>query len=201
MSKLENPLSEQEEVKNKKWAETSQEVEVIGDKLGKKIDENIKETVVALKVLDFETSASCEGHLDHGIASPWVDIRFENKKLLDRFRSLNKTIDEEESRDPESAGLGNLYDQLGGLEKEKDQVVLVPLKRLADLFSIFYNNRTVEFGTRLIMDMWPWGCRIQCQGAELQDVASPEEREENLRKYQAEMNAFVSFLKESFFRS
>ncbi|HSX14708.1 MAG TPA: hypothetical protein VLE72_02250 [Candidatus Saccharimonadales bacterium] len=49
------------------------EVDQIADKLGTPIDDRIKETVVALKLNGFETSGSCEGHLD-GFPLPYVDI-------------------------------------------------------------------------------------------------------------------------------
>lgn len=49
------------------------------DRLGYEIDRGIKETVALLNLLNFPTSASCEGHIDRGIPVPWIDIEAENK--------------------------------------------------------------------------------------------------------------------------
>ena len=72
----ENEMSQTSE-KQKHWDEITSKVEGIRDGLGEPVDQGIKETVVALKALGFFTAQSCEGHLDRGVAAPWVDIGFE----------------------------------------------------------------------------------------------------------------------------
>lgn len=57
-----------------RWRQCWHEAEVITDALGKRIDPAIRGTVVALRVHGFATQGSCEGHLDHGLPYPWVDI-------------------------------------------------------------------------------------------------------------------------------
>jgi hypothetical protein len=52
--------------KQAKWNEAISRVEKIADKTGRPVDAGIKETVAAFSVNGFETSGSCEGHLDHG---------------------------------------------------------------------------------------------------------------------------------------
>lgn len=59
------------------WDETAKHYRRVVDKLGKKIDEGIFDTVVALNMLGVVTRASCEGHLDWGVPHPWVDIEAE----------------------------------------------------------------------------------------------------------------------------
>lgn len=44
------------------------------DKLGREMDAGIIDTVVALNLAGFTTVQSCEGHLDHGAAYPWVNL-------------------------------------------------------------------------------------------------------------------------------
>src|SRR5579864_6767791 len=56
------------------WEAKRREIDQITDALGLGIDEDIKETVVAFNMLGFNTSASCEGHLDHGLSTPFIDI-------------------------------------------------------------------------------------------------------------------------------
>lgn len=68
---------ESEPVKSEKeilWNEKMKEVESWGDALGLKIDESVRETVVAMNLLRLPTSASCEGHLRWGSLAPWVII-------------------------------------------------------------------------------------------------------------------------------
>jgi hypothetical protein len=59
------------------WEEMAKQYRRVVDKLGKKIDEGIFDTVVALNILGVVTRASCEGHLDWGVPHPWVDIEAE----------------------------------------------------------------------------------------------------------------------------
>lgn len=60
--------------KQRRWDEIAAEVDQITDRLGKPIDPGIRETVIGLMASGFDTEQSCEGHLDHGIPAPWVDI-------------------------------------------------------------------------------------------------------------------------------
>ena len=78
------------------------EVDLIKDKLGMPVDELIKQAVIALRLWDFPTSGSCQGHntiTEYYKPSiyPWVDIdnelcndhgREENDKHLDRFQDI-----------------------------------------------------------------------------------------------------------------
>lgn len=63
----------------KAWGEMSKEIDNTGDKLGMPIDENVKEAVIALNLLGIPTTASCEGHIDHGRSAPWVEIASPNE--------------------------------------------------------------------------------------------------------------------------
>lgn len=51
-------------------------IEDVTDRLGKPIEEGIREAVVLLNVLDIATQQSCEGHEDEsdGLPFPWIDI-------------------------------------------------------------------------------------------------------------------------------
>jgi hypothetical protein len=51
------------------------EVSHITDGLNLSIDEGIREAVAVLRALNVETTQSCEGHLDQGSPSPYVDIQ------------------------------------------------------------------------------------------------------------------------------
>lgn len=45
------------------------------DGLGKRLDGGVIETVAILNLMNLNTSASCEGHLETGYQGPWVDIK------------------------------------------------------------------------------------------------------------------------------
>jgi hypothetical protein len=68
------------------WRE---KVAEITDTLGHGIDKEIRETVAVLNAGGFPTLGSCEGHLDWGLAVPWVEIgyaeqppRYENENQI-----------------------------------------------------------------------------------------------------------------------
>lgn len=54
-------------------------VDRIVDKTGRPIDELIKPLVGAMRGRRIATTASCEGHLDHGNPFPWIE--FENDDM------------------------------------------------------------------------------------------------------------------------
>ena len=52
-------------------------VDRVTDRLGKRVDPGIRETVIVLNLLGLSTRQSCEGHVSlagHGHAAPWVDL-------------------------------------------------------------------------------------------------------------------------------
>lgn len=59
------------------WEKKRAEIDEIADRLGRGIDEKIKEAVTAFTVYEFSTSQSCEGHIrgeEEGEPYPWVEI-------------------------------------------------------------------------------------------------------------------------------
>src|SRR5206468_3667524 len=51
------------------------------DKLGYEIEPGIFDTVVGLNALGINTSQSCEGHVDRGRITPWIDVVAPNEPL------------------------------------------------------------------------------------------------------------------------
>ncbi len=160
--------------KELKWQKTELEVEKIVDSLGHKIDKNIKETVVALKVYGFPTRASCEGHLDWGEPFPWVGIRT-----------------------PEPEGWKESEEKKEKWRKEN----LKQQKRMMELLDEFYKNKEVPFDARLTLrNIGGFGgfC-IQSLGAEVIAILPPEEQKDKLELYHKQMNEFTSFLRNKYF--
>jgi hypothetical protein len=65
------------------------------------------------------------------------------------------------------------------------------LYRINQHLSAFYKTRPLNFDTLLHLD----GCRLCSLEARFSNFFTPEEREEKLQSYRAEMMAFTDFLK------
>lgn len=83
---FEKPLLETE-LKQKLWEEKLKDLDSIRDRLGQPIDQGIKETCAAFIINNLPTTQSCEGHLNEGVAYPWIDIGPQYEDLSD---DLNK---------------------------------------------------------------------------------------------------------------
>ena len=64
---------------------TITEVEEITDGLEHPVDKGIVEAVAVLIDLGFPTTGSCEGHEEHGIKYPWIDIAVDYPDSKERW--------------------------------------------------------------------------------------------------------------------
>jgi hypothetical protein len=172
------------EIKQNKWQEIERTVDSIRDKLEKRIDSNIKETVIALRALHINTTQSCEGHLNRGTYAPYIDIEaVESGELNKKLKLASK-------------------DEALVIVHEIEYKNLIERKKLLKHLEEFYTGRDVLFQQRLIVKGLARGwSRLESQGGDLQKIASADEKKVNLLKYQEEMNAFTEFLKKKFFES
>ncbi len=120
------------------------------DALDEPVDPKIKKLVVALINAGFETSASCEGHLDHGCPYPWVDIKCDKNEvkrlrgLLREFKRLNKANAKFFLVDFNDYRL-QPYRRLQADEKLKpNTVVLRQLQATADALADYLASKTPE---------------------------------------------------------
>gem|GEM_PF-757899 len=67
--------AEIQEQRRNQWLAKQKEIDNLTDGLGLGLDDNIKDTVIALQVNGFNTRQSCEGHIGWGCGAPWVDIQ------------------------------------------------------------------------------------------------------------------------------
>ncbi len=100
MENIETPLTKEE-----LWLKERESLGAIVDSCGTEIEEGIKDTLVALRLLGFNTSSSCEGHTEE-LNSPYIHIeapdepkyRFADqieihKKLADKYQLPLEDID------------------------------------------------------------------------------------------------------------
>ncbi len=162
------------------WDQKLAEVNEIADRLGKGVDEKIKESVAAFLIHKFTTSGSCEGHIaeeekdKHGLPYPWIEI----------YASEPEGWKESEEKQNEWT-----------MENLKQQ------KKMMSFLEEFYKDRETLFDARLIFDKVGTygGFRVQSFGAEMWPMLNPEERRQKLELYRKEMADLTEFLKNKYF--
>ena len=160
--------------KDLEWEKTSREVDQIGDKLGRGVDDGIKETVIALTVNEYPTVQSCEGHLEEGGAPfPWIQV---------------------ESEAPEGWEDDENKQQQWSEANAKERV------RMTASLEEFYQDRAIDEDTQLTMvDQGVYDAfRLQSAGGAEMDSLPKETQAQNQEKYRNEMQDFSSFLKKKF---
>lgn len=154
------------------WKKMLEEVEVISDRIGKKIDEGIKETVAAFLAHGFPTSQSCEGHIgEEGTCYPWIEIETPELEGWEEDEQKKRTWI---------------------LENLKHQ------QRLLGLLDEFYSHRNVPFDVRLTFRyIGAYGAfRVQSIGADIaQELLNLQEQQEKVPSFKKEMDDFTTFLK------
>jgi hypothetical protein len=157
-------------------SEIRQKVEIIGDRLGKGIDDGVKETCVFLMAHEFSLSASCEGHNDWGLPYPWVEVSIDPPKDWNKNQEKNT---------------------------EWIESSMAQRSKLLDLLQEFYAERQVNLKTMLHFDnIGIFGAlRLQPMAGELSESMKKEEKAERLKEFQNEMSEFTAFLKKKFLTS
>jgi hypothetical protein len=178
------------------WPATWEEAEAFAahlvDRLGCPIDSGIREAVVALNLLDFPTSQSCEGHLDHGCSYPWID--FETGECPAWYEQAQEDACREgQSAEEEEAAVDRLMAQVAAYHHEEHLYT-----RLSALLDTFYESREecLEDWRIILYCMHPGYYRLCSACGYEADEWPAWARTENLARAQAEMQAFTSFLKQ-----
>jgi hypothetical protein len=188
------------EQKEQCWQEMAARVDKITDRLGKPVDEGIKETVIILNLLGFPTSMSCEGHAERAVGGPWVDMRPEGVEALkEKWKQAERACQaaEEKKRSPKE--MEGFYQTLREARKELETPVLQLAGRLMPYLVEFYQERMVSHDRRLVLHDFFAAFRLQSHGVFLQGIADVAQREAKLLEYQEEMRAFTAFLKAHYF--
>ena len=186
----------------RRYREMQATVARMTDKLGLPVDAGIVETVVLLNLFGIPTSASCEGHLEHGTGAPWVDIEatgvFAQMEVATRLFQQATLRKQELGRVTEE--VLQLFEWAHSARLELKRAHVRVRQRLFALLIDFYAQRSSPFDQHLIVQSRPDGkSRLESQGADMQEVLEPSEREQKLRAYQREMQSFTAFLRTRYF--
>jgi len=206
--------------KEQKWHTLAAHFYETADCLGHPIDPGIKETVIALNVLGLPTIASCEGHTDHGISAPWVEIALPGepeehfageKKIYEEIAKKYGVPFEDVKRGTHAeAWLAALREASKNQETtehlawQKANTELMRTK-IIPLLEEFYKDRVVSDAVRISVSEGIGAFRIYNGGHDYAPV--PEPITEGARRalaarikiYRAEMAAFAEFVKQKFF--
>lgn len=83
-------------IKDQEWEQVFDVVSRTVDGMGRPIDRRIIRAVLGLNAHGIRTTMSCEGHLDHGLAYPWVWVQAEDQnKLANLLNAFNHAHEEE----------------------------------------------------------------------------------------------------------
>ncbi len=172
MERFQKP--EQFEKNNEKYRLALEDVNHITDKLGRGIDEDIKDTIAILKAMDFHTDSSCAGHAsdEEHLGFPYV-----------RFYTPAPEGWRDDPKKQEQWKESNL------LQRQK----FIPL------LTEFNSTRDINSNALLRMrDIGLYAAfNIQSSGIE-GNWESKKEVMDAVRLYQKEMDDFTSFLKDKF---
>ncbi|GHO93928.1 hypothetical protein KSF_039760 [Reticulibacter mediterranei] len=183
------------EQKHQRWQEVTAWCEQLDPR--SPVDPGIKETVIALNILDIPTVMSCEGHL-HGPFAPWIKIAapdfYEKRK---RIKQVQNWLEQQ----PETDETRRVVEYM---EQQKSVTIrehLTIRRRLYDYLAHFYQERCVPYERRLVLSGGDGITSLGSQGDVLMEILPLEERRERLLAYQDEMRAFTAFLKQLYFSS
>lgn len=179
--------------KAQQWEFVAGEVDTWTDALGMPIDENIKELVVALNIYEVPTYQSCEGHLDHGSPFPWIHFNFEIPEF-EIMQEKMKAFSQQENVSEED------WKEFHVIRERAQEKTLAMVKPIKDQLDLFYTERSVNSDHMIILEGSMGYFELRANGSYFQYVQGSKEKKAKLSEYQAEMQAFASFLKENYLK-
>lgn len=138
----------------KDWKELAEEFSHVTDKIGRPIDEGIFEIVVALNMLGIHTRQSCEGHLDHGFAYPWIALLASNHHELNMVADLLSEFYQDRPVDFDQRivlvtercriqSQGGIFQETISLDNDERRQKLLEYQSEMEAFSSFLRNRII----------------------------------------------------------
>jgi hypothetical protein len=216
-----------QENRQKVWDKTLFELDNKADKLGKPIDEGVKESVCAAEVNGFPVYSSCEGHVEKrhkGTVelSPYIGIGFDEPKI--RFEGQKqiqgkiaeqfgiKSEDIEENKDASKAFWDYIHRQD---VKETPEYLTIRSqnedfqKAMQIILESFYMNRKSEEANQLVI-MRIGACghfylttkrNEAARKVKIIDDGEIEVAKKEIEEEQAEFDRFTQFMKDRYFNS
>lgn len=189
-------IQETSRAQQEHWRALTREYTHITDEYGTSIDPGILEVVIACNAFGIHTVASCEGHLQHGPAYPWLHI---GASGVDDLRAqLHLSL--ENSHEGLAKSVVPFSDETKRLRLALRQAHAQEEGKLRNALEQFYAQHPCRYDRHLIIAHTLVGeCSLFPSGGELQVLRSPSLRQEKLEEYRQEMAAFGAFLKQHFF--
>jgi hypothetical protein len=152
------------------------------------IDRGIVETVTILRLMKFNTSSSCAGHVRRFMTEPYVRVQSDKAK---EYAARAGWLDNPTKANPE-------YRRL---RKKAVQLSLLEARKLISRLDNFYESRPgVPYSQRLtVRFLPPIYLDLRCQGAEMMHIGGREVKREVMARAQAEMREFAEHLKTIYF--
>ncbi|MDD5566758.1 MAG: hypothetical protein PHH01_01040 [Patescibacteria group bacterium] len=219
-AELERPLAELSRAeKEALWKKTATVVDQVIDAEKEPIDRGIKETVIALNVHNINTSGSCEGHINHGTGTPWVQIEAPGEpeeryigqndaiqKIAEKhslnFDDVKRGIDEKAHE--EASDIYSNNGETSDFTKWREQNRIMK-QRVAELLGEFYQDREVSPDVHLMLDDYDDDSFRLNTGSDKKPInEQPDDNQrreltQRLQRDQVEMTAFTEFLKKKYF--
>jgi len=182
--------------KSQAWDNLCKHFDRVVDGIGVCIDSGIMDVVVGLNAVGVNTEASCEGHLDHGHAYPWILISAPHTDdLEEELRQARLRIWQTPESEREQA-----FDTYQEIEQRLKPLHMQEWDKVIDLLDSFYKHHTVTYDSRLMVSdsLGSGSFFLQSQGATRQETRGTKERTPKLKEYQQEAQTFAAFLKRLF---
>ena len=160
------------------WRKEATLVRLLRDKLGLPVDRKVRDTIVALRLLGFTTSASCGGHGDRVTTGPYVMLHCKPASLIVAAAKIEPA---EKVRDT------LLFEARMLTLREATK-----LRRLVESFSHHQNRQ----GTS-VLEIRPVGYsgfRLCFVHADFSYVLSQAQHKPAIKARQAEMDSFCTYL-------
>lgn len=179
------------------WQEVAQRMESITDRFGQPIDQGIFELVVALTALGVKTTSSCEGHLDHGYASPWIAFQASTMQAMQQqVQAVTMQLQHAKNEQQPEAIIAELESQMFRFAQEARIGCFQELLQVHQALEAFYGTRQVSYDQQLYLHSDSFGhSQLQNHGMDYQLLRPFEVRSARLVMYQQEMQIFAAFLK------
>jgi hypothetical protein len=177
------------------------------DKLGRPIDEGIKELIVGLNIFGFQTTMSCFGHIrenktlaiEHFALTPYVHIKPTlDKELEKELEDLRLKVSKARERHNKEE-YRRAYKEWVSVKDNAATPYYSCIKQLIELFTEFYRERRVAYDAQFVVAGSLQRVRIKNIGEKYLYLMNLDTKKVKLKEYQAEFIAFGEFLKAKYF--